>query len=364
MSTPFLVLYRDRLSLGPSATVGIFVVYVGGILSALALVGPLSDRWGRRAIVLPTTVISALASLVLIAGRDSYPLLLAGRLMLGVASGAVLAIGAAWLQELMGKGEEMRAALLATIIGFLGFGIGPVVSAIFEAFDAAPLIAPFLFHVALVVAALIGIWPTRETIIAPNPAPPFRLRFGIPDQARSEFLRIVVPAALWVFAFPSTAFALFPVLVSDSVPGFEVAVAATSGLITSWSAMMSRPVLARIAPRKAMPVAMWVGVAGYLLGTGAFAFGWWPLVLPAAFFLGAASGVLASGSLTLVGEMADDDQRGSLTGTFYLTAYPAMSMPLIITALGAVMGSISGALLVVTVVGSGAAVLVTRSSRT
>lgn len=355
--------YRDRLDLGPSATVGIFVVYVAGILSSLALVGPLSDRLGRRAIVLPTTLVSGLASLVLIPGRDSYPLLLSGRLMLGVASGAVLAIGAAWLQELMGKGQEMRAALLATIIGFLGFGIGPVISAIFDAVDAAPLVAPFLLHAVLVILALVLVMPVRETLPPSDPPPPFRLRFGIPDAARSEFLRLVVPAAVWVFGFPSTSFALFPVIVSDNVPGYEVAVAAASGAITAWSAIMSRPVLARMSPRQALPRAMWIGVGGYVLGTLAFAFGIWPLVLPAAFLLGGASGIIASGSLTLVGEMADDAQRGSLTGTFYLLAYPAMSMPLIITALGAALGSISAALLVITVAAAAAATVVNRNSR-
>ena len=35
VSTPFLVLYRDRLDLSPSQTMAIFVVYVAGILATL-----------------------------------------------------------------------------------------------------------------------------------------------------------------------------------------------------------------------------------------------------------------------------------------------------------------------------------------
>ena len=44
VSTPFLVLYRDRLDLSANATQLIFVVYVVGILSTLMLAGQLSER--------------------------------------------------------------------------------------------------------------------------------------------------------------------------------------------------------------------------------------------------------------------------------------------------------------------------------
>ena len=82
VSTPFLVLYKDRLDLGQSATMGIFTVYVVGIMGTLVIAGPLSDRFGRRALVLPFSALSAFASIVLIFGRDDFVLLLFGRFLL------------------------------------------------------------------------------------------------------------------------------------------------------------------------------------------------------------------------------------------------------------------------------------------
>ena len=156
VSTPFLVLYRDRLDLGPSATQAIFSVYVVGIIAALLVSGPLSDRIGRRAVVLPCLGLSAAASLLMIVGRDSYVVLLVARVLLGVVSGAVLSVGSAWLLELYGAGQQATAALTATIASYAGFGLGPVMSALFHRLDIAPLIAPFFAHAGLVLLALVA----------------------------------------------------------------------------------------------------------------------------------------------------------------------------------------------------------------
>jgi MFS family permease len=218
VSTPFLVLYRDRLELSPSQTMAIFVVYVAGILVTLLFAGPLSDRFGRRPLVVPMIALSAAASVVMVFGRDSFVLLLVGRMLLGVVSGGVLGVGSAWLLELMGPGRELAAAVTTTLVTFGGFGIGPPVSALFEAFVPHPLVVPFLLHASLTLVITVGAATVPETR-PPNPRAPLRVTLGVPAASRRDFMTVVVPAALWVFCFPSTAFALFPVLISDSIDG-------------------------------------------------------------------------------------------------------------------------------------------------
>lgn len=362
VSTPFLAEYRDRLDLGPSATMSIFVTYVFGILTALLVIGPLSDRWGRRPIVIPFTLLSAIASLIIIPGRNSFLLLLLGRVLLGVVSGAVLAIGAAWMQEIVGPGEEMRAAVWASVTGFIGFGAGPVISALFDWFEWSPLILPFFVHVALILCSLVMLVTVPETHQRPDPPPPFRIRIGVPAESRSDFFRIVVPPAMWVFAFPSTSFALFPVLIGESIPDRQVLIAAVSGVITAWSAVMSRPTLLRLGARRTLPLALAMGTVGYIFGTVGFASGWWGLLVPAAFCLGAASGMITGACLTLIGEMSSDAERGSLSSAFYFVAYTGMAMPLIVTSLTAIVGSTSTALLIITAAASVVTVLVWRTT--
>lgn len=347
-STPFLIRYQERLDLGDSATMAIFTVYVVGIIGTLPLAGPVSDRFGRRAVVIPFTALSALASLVLVFGRDEFAFLLLGRFLLGVVSGAVLGVSAAWLQELMGRGNEERAAVWSTLITFGGFGFGPPISALFDSLLPNPLVLPFVLHAVVTLAVLPTLIAVPETTDPSTRPSRVAVDLGVPAPARPLFWRIVVPAAVWVFAFPSTSFALFPVILGDAIPDAEVWVAAISGVVTAWAGLLARPILTVIRPRQALIAGMTMGGTGYLLGTIAFATDAWPLLMPAAAFLGCAAGTITAGALGVLATIADPTTRGALNSTFYLLAYPSMAMPIAITGLGAGIG-LTAALIVATV---------------
>lgn len=330
VSTPFLVLYRDRLDLSASQTMAIFVVYVAGILGTLLMAGPISDRVGRRPLVVPMIVLSAVASCVMILGRDNFGLLLLGRALLGVVSGGALGVGAAWLLELLGEGNEMRASVITTLVTFGGFGVGPPISALFEAFLPSPLVFPYVLHAAIALVAAAGTWLVPETR-PPNPSAPLSVTFGVPSGHRREFFTVVVPASMWVFCFPSMGFALFPVLISESVDTGRVAVAAGAGMLTAWAGLFSRPLVGRLGAAPSLPVGMISGVLGYGLGWYAFETGAWPVLLVASMLLGLAAGTLTTGALGVLGAMNAGEQRGALTSSFYVLAYPGMAMPLVVT---------------------------------
>lgn len=347
VSTPFLIRYQERLDLGDSATMLIFTVYVVGIIGTLPLAGPVSDRFGRRAVVIPFTLVSALSSLVLVLGRDEFAFLLLGRFLLGVVSGAVLGVSAAWLQELLGPGGAQRAAVMSTLITFGGFGVGPPISALFDSLLPHPLVLPFVLHAVATLAVLPALLSVPETTDPATRPSRVAIDLGVPPAARPLFWRIVVPAAVWVFAFPSTSFALFPVILSDAIPDAEVWVAAISGVVTAWAGMLARPLLRLVRPRVALILGMSMGGTGYLLGTIAFATDVWPLLMPAAALLGCAAGTITAGALGVLASIADPSTRGALNSTFYLLAYPSMAMPIAITGLGSLVG-LTAALVVAT----------------
>jgi MFS family permease len=336
VATPFLVLYRDRLQLGPTETQFIFVVYVAGILSTLLMSGPVSDRFGRKPVCVPFVVLSAIASALILIGRDSYPVLLAGRLLLGVSVGGVLSVGTAWVQELMGAEARVRSALLTTVATYAGFGLGPAISAILHLVAPAPLITPFILHVIAVTVTVPLLLTIRETHHVSSPRPRLRPDLGVPRGDRSLFWLAVAPAAIWVFAFPSTSFALFPVLLSAATGGNDVQVAGVAAMLTAFSGIIARPLLPRLGPSRSLSLGMAFGVVGYILGAMAFNTGAWPLLLPAAVCLGGGSGCISAGCLALLGFMAEDARRGALTATFYLLAYPSMSMPVVVTSLASI----------------------------
>src|SRR4051812_49990500 len=71
--TPLLLVYQERLDLSPEVLTALFGCYAAGLVPALLLAGPLSDRLGRRRVAIPGIVLSALASLAFAAARHPLP---------------------------------------------------------------------------------------------------------------------------------------------------------------------------------------------------------------------------------------------------------------------------------------------------
>jgi MFS family permease len=288
--------------------------------------------------------------------------LFVGRLLLGAVSGAVLSVGTAWLSELGARPQtgERRLALASTttIIVYVGFGFGPITSALYDRFGPSPLVVPYVVHAAATALVLVAMWGIPETWPA-DPTVSLRPRLGVPESSRRDFVGVLVPAAVWVFGFPSTSFALFPVILRDAIGGIDVLIAGITGTLTAFAALLSRPVLARSrSGRAALKTAMWMGVAGYGIGTFAFVTGAWWLVPLSAIALGAASGTLLTAGLAMTDAIAEPSSRGTLSATFYFAAYCGMAMPVVITGLAS-LTTLTVALTLVTAAAAGIAVLVT-----
>ncbi|MGO3814853.1 MAG: MFS transporter, partial [Cellulosimicrobium funkei] len=69
--TPLLVMYREVGHFSAVTVDALLAAYVLGIVPALLLGGPLSDRYGRRPLLLPAAPIALAGSLVLAAGESS-----------------------------------------------------------------------------------------------------------------------------------------------------------------------------------------------------------------------------------------------------------------------------------------------------
>ena len=101
---------------------------IGGLVGLfLALpIGVLSDRVGRRWVIIGGMVVFALA-LLCFAGARGVALLVLGRVLFGIAGVATFQIGAAHLGDVTAPGQRSMAfGLYATAMGF-GFTVGPIV---------------------------------------------------------------------------------------------------------------------------------------------------------------------------------------------------------------------------------------------
>lgn len=121
--TPLLVMYREQGHIGDVMVDVLLAAYVFGIVPALLLGGPLSDRHGRRPLLLPAAPIGALGSLVLALDPTSPLVLALGRVLCGVALGLAMAVGSTWITELSARTGNRaagpRRGSLSLTTGFL-----------------------------------------------------------------------------------------------------------------------------------------------------------------------------------------------------------------------------------------------------
>jgi MFS family permease len=331
--TPLLLIYRDTLGLSATALTGAFAVYAAGLVPALLLAGPASDRFGRRRVVVPFVVLSVLTSVLFLGAGSSMALLFLGRFLQGAVSGVVFSIGTAWLGELVG-GDGGRAARLTTAALGGGWALGPLMAGLLGQWAPAPTVLPYLVHVALMAVGLVLLLPIPETL------PPERrrldgpvLNLGVPPGARWPFALVVLPIAVGVFTFPSTAVTVLPLLLIPSMPGIAVAVTGVVAGVTLLTGVLAQPLERRLGAVRAGPVGIAVGSLGLGLSLVAAGLDAWPVLVPVAVLLGVGYGLCLAAGLTTVARLASPTERGSLTGTFYACAYLGFGVPLLLSLL-------------------------------
>ena len=333
ISTPLLLLYQERLGLSTFTTTALFAVYPLGLLPALVWAGPASDAFGRRQVMTPGVIASAIASGVLLGGRDHLVALFAGRLLLGAVSGVVFVAASAWMQELRSDppSDPLWPSRLTAMLLFGGFGGGPFVAGSLAQWAPWPLTLPYLVHIATVGAGLVVLHRVPETVVAPA-GRPIRPNLGVPPDARRPFLETVVPTSLAVFGFASLSLGLFPVLLRPAMQGIALFATGLVALITAAAIFGSQRLVAYLGVARATPMTMGFGAVGCALGVTAFAADLWPLVFPAGLALGVASGLGLTAGLRLIDVLTAPATRGAMTGAFYAIAYAAMTMPALVAA--------------------------------
>lgn len=340
-----LLSYRLHARLGVSTVDALFGVYALGLIPALLVGGPLSDRHGRR-LVVPVVAGSAVATGVLMLGSTvGLTALYAGRFLAGVVSGLAFAPGTAWVKELSssGGGDDQVGARRAAIALSAGFGAGPLVAGLIAQWAPHPAVTPYLAHLAIVAGVAIPVLRTPETVrgLGAGAAGGARRETQAPLASRADrrFGRAVAPMAPWVFAAASVSFAVLPAQVTRRTGGFEVAFAAVVAGLTLLAGVVVQPWARRLELRRTGAAArggLATVAAGMAVGALACSSGQPSLVLVAALALGAGYGTCLVAGLLAVGRLAPAGGLARLTATFYALTYIGFAAPLVLSAAASV----------------------------
>jgi predicted MFS family arabinose efflux permease len=329
--TPLLLVYRDRLDLSAEVLTALFGCYAAGLVPALLLAGPLSDRLGRRRVALPGMVLAVLASLAFAAAGGSVALLFAARFLQGVVSGVVFSVGSAWVGELSlasGAGAGGRRAAFAMTAGF---SLGPLVSGFLGQYAPAPTVLPYLVHVALAVSGLALATRLPETVdLLPARRPGTAAAPGVPvirPGDRPVVLTVLAPMAVCVYAFPSAVVSAVPLLVP--LPGAGVAVTGVVAGVTLGAGTLVAGLQRRLGRWTAV-LGVGLGAAGFAAATAFAATEALPWLVAASPLLGAGGGLCLAAGLTLTARLAAPSRLGALTSLFLACAYVGFAAPFLI----------------------------------
>jgi hypothetical protein len=340
---PLLALYRSTLALTDTQATAVFGVYALGLIPGLLVGGRVSDRVGRRGLMIAFATLSLLATAVLAGGQWGVGWLYAGRLLTGVVSGTVFSIGTAWVKELSDGSDPGLGARRAGVALTAGFGVGPLVAGVLAQWAPEPALLPYLVHLLLTVLSLALLPRAQETrtrtqtgIREPGTRAPLW-----PDSARTtRFRSISMPLAPWVFGSVTVAFTTLPAHGIGPVEGLRVAVpgllaalalAAGYGVQSAGRRLHGAATARQGDGRLAAVASLAVVLLGCLASGYATARPGVAAAALAAALLGAGYGLCLSTGLREVEETAASDELGAVVSIFYSLAYAGLLVPYLLT---------------------------------
>lgn len=343
--TPLLHVYQSVGHYSPWQANLLLGMYVFGIIPGLLVAARLSDRLGRRPVLLVGVLASLLGSVVLAAGLSTFVLLCLGRVLAGIGVGVAMSVGTSWTKELSSPPFDLLAATTdgarrSSLTLTLGFAVGAGVTGVLAQYGPWPHVLPYVVHATLATIALVPALRAPETRCAATGAPVSR-GLRVPAAARGRFVRLVLPAAPWVFAAAGVAYAVVPASVESRLGDSATIYATVLTVLTLGTGAAVQALVLRLrgaGRRMMLPLGLAMMSAGMLLAVAATSSRDPVFGLVVAMVLGAAYGTLVVAGLVEVQRMAGPDDLAALTGIYYALTYLGFLLPAVLAALLPVTG--------------------------
>lgn len=337
--TPLLVMYRTVEGYEQVAVDMLLAAYVLGIVPALLIGGPLSDRHGRRALMIPAPILAMVGSILLALGAGSLVLLFVGRVFSGLALGLGMAVGTSWIKELSDRPyeehpERVSGARRASLSLTAGFALGAVIAATLAQFAPLQTVLPYVINLLICLPAVLLVAGAPETRHASAPHGSLLSDLKIPATRQHRFWFVVAPSAPWVFGCAASSYAILPALMADVVgPDYGIAFSGLMCLVGLGCGFFIQPLgrhLDRDGSIRSLAVGMVAAILGMLTAVASAATLNILVVLAASAVLGCGYGLVLVSGLQEVQRIARPDDLAGLTAVFYSLTYVGFFVPMVL----------------------------------
>ena len=161
--TPLLPLYAGEFNLSNGTLTLLFATYTATVVPTMLVAGNLSDRVGRKRVLIPAMLVLGAGSIVF-AFTETVPMLFVGRVLQGLAVGMFLGVGTAFVVDHAIPAKRAVAAMAAGAFFRLGFGLGPGMAGLVAEYWGNPIHRPFEVHLVLLAVGLGCVMVASETV--------------------------------------------------------------------------------------------------------------------------------------------------------------------------------------------------------
>jgi predicted MFS family arabinose efflux permease len=328
--TPLYVHWQEQLSFSSGTLTVIFAVYIIGLLVTLLVAGQLSDRYGRRPVLIPG-LLAAIVACVLFATASSIFALGIARFLTGIAVGVIVSAGMASVVD-MGGADRRRASLVASAAMVFGAGLGPLLAGTMAQFFNNPIVPIFAIELVILASAIAvaGMLPLRKMPNHDGGSMHLPEKLHLPKVPASNRRHLAWGIAVFAPGITATSFVLSlgPSLLAKLLDVHSPLIAGGMACAMFLTATGVQFIVSRLRLRSIFLLSA-VSTILAMLSLGVAINTSMPVLLViASLFAGAGQGLGQLGGLTLIGTHVPDNHRAEANAVLNIGGYiPAGLLP-------------------------------------
>jgi len=326
--TPLYAVYQARDGLPTFLVTVMFAAYSAGVMISLSLAGHLSDRLGRRPLILAATAIEIVAAVMFALWADVGGVIVA-RLVAGLGIGLLTASATAHLADLHRASPSSSPGFAATVAGVANMGglaLGPLIGGVFAEFAPAPLVLPYVVFLLAFLGLGLAYAFVPETVPVDGSFRYHPQRVRIPAAGRRAYWAAGA-AAFAAFSVTGLFGSVAPTFLAGQLEQRDHLVAGAVTFSVFGAAALAQVAFARLSVRAQLKLGLGAMVAGLLVLGAADLLVSGVLFVAGGVIAGAGVGLLFRGALATAGGLADARTRGEITSGVFLLGFAGMTVP-------------------------------------
>jgi predicted MFS family arabinose efflux permease len=303
---------------------------VVGAGASLYFFGHLSDRWGRRRIIVPALTFGIAAAAVM-AWWPTLPGLLIGRVLTGVAVGLMASTATTYLTDLYREGHPAQPAsrmpaTVASVANLGGLSLGPLVAGALLRWVGHPFTTSYLVFIALMAIGAISVSLSPETVDRALPAsggaPKFVLR-----HAQSRVFLGAAAVAFCSFAIIGLFSSVGSLIVHSELHESSPFIWGLAGFLVLGASALAQTLF----PKLAVVRMLVLGLIGVPIGMALVVVALYnpslAVYLLGSAIAGAGAGLLFKAAFSVAITTAEPGSTAGVLALFFVVAYLGVGLP-------------------------------------